>query len=95
MSNLAKQTQETKMKKDMQLFTWDWKEQPPINAICEAIADRVKDDGVPGVWFYVETNSDQYAGIVAPNDTTQQEAQSAYEANYNGQESRIIEDADN
>lgn len=68
------------------LFSWDWKAQAPINAIVQAVIER------PGwTWIEVDTQSDEYAGVVCPAATSQKEAQAEYESDYRGAESKIKE----
>ena len=53
---------------------WDWKEQPNFRAISEAI----REIGYPTFVVPINTNSDEYAVLVANWDATDEEANSLY-----------------
>lgn len=60
------------------IIQWDWKEQPDIEAINDAI-NAVADTGNRPKAFRVETESDEYAIVITDSEATQEEAQALYE----------------
>lgn len=54
------------------VFTWDWKEQPPLEKLAEAVAE-VSGGGV--YMRQVDTGSDEYALVVSDHPVDDAEAE--------------------
>jgi hypothetical protein len=57
----------------MTIISWDWKAQPNWSAVKKALKQEPDAEIIE-----VETGADEYAIVVAPAGTTQQEAQEFY-----------------
>jgi hypothetical protein len=67
------------------IFTWDWKEQPPMEAIFAAAADA-SSRGRAAVMRMVETGDDSYACVVADREVSDEEAEAVMDARLFGSE---------
>lgn len=56
-----------------QVFTWDWKEQPPLDEIARALPEQ------PFMHQVADTGGDCYACVLSTWPLTQAEAQAAYD----------------
>jgi hypothetical protein len=62
-----------------QLVTWDWKEQPDVERVARALAE------VSGGAIYVydvDTQSDQFAWVIASGELTPDEVAQAYRSGW-------------
>jgi hypothetical protein len=59
------------------IFTWDWKEQAPLDAIAAAVEEVGQ--GVVGLREVPDTGGDLYACVVADHPLTEEEAQAIYD----------------
>jgi hypothetical protein len=57
------------MEESYSLFTWDWKEQPPLGKILEAFQGMVDYDQVPE-YYQPDTGGDYYACIISERELT-------------------------
>ena len=60
-----------------ELFTWDWRAQPPMDAIAKAVSE-MSASGSRIHMREVNTESDQYAWIIADHEVSDEEAARLY-----------------
>lgn len=67
------------MTESYRLFTWDWKEQPPLAEILKS-AQGMVDCGYPYFWYALpDTGGDYYACIVSERELSPEQIESILE----------------
>ena len=61
------------------LFTWDWKEQPDLDAISEALRHRWNGTTCPKIVTVEDSGGDLYVAIVTGEPMTKAEAQALWD----------------
>lgn len=66
------------------VMSWDWREQPDLEQLDQAV--RLASGGLARV-HTIDTGSDEYAIVVADHRITQAEAEAAWQARWDGEDS--------